>query len=108
MISQTHKRKWFDYAFMGSLIFGLAGSTAASAAAATRDAETVTPIKHVVVIIGENRSFDHVFGAYQPRPGQTVSNSLSKGIINLDGSPGPNFMTAAQYQALVTSTYLLS
>ncbi len=30
---------------------------------------TTTPIKHVIVIIGENRSFDHVFATYQPKTG---------------------------------------
>ena len=29
-----------------------------------------TPIKHVIVIIGENRSFDHVFATYVPKNGQ--------------------------------------
>jgi phospholipase C len=29
--------------------------------AQTGDDNTTTPIKHVIVIIGENRSFDHVF-----------------------------------------------
>jgi phospholipase C len=33
---------------------------------------TLTPIKHVVIIVGENRTFDHVFGTYQPCAGQTV------------------------------------
>lgn len=28
------------------------------------DAKTATPIKHLVVIFGENRSFDHYFGTY--------------------------------------------
>ncbi len=69
------------------------------------DAATLTPIKHVIVIVGENRSFDHVFGTYQPRAGQTISNLLSKGIVNADGSPGPNFATAAQNQAQDTTTY---
>ena len=54
----------------------------------------MTPIKHVIVIIGENRSFDHVFATYVPRPGQTVHNLLSEGIIQLDANknaiPGPN------------------
>ena len=27
---------------------------------------TTTPIKHVVVIIGENHSFDNVFATYRP------------------------------------------
>src|SRR5271155_3169389 len=38
------------------------------------DDRTVTPIKHVIVIIGENRTFDHVYATYKPRPGQTVDN----------------------------------
>src|SRR5439155_832648 len=29
-----------------------------------------TPIKHVIVLIGENRTFDHTFGTYAPRDGQ--------------------------------------
>ncbi|WP_244395925.1 alkaline phosphatase family protein [Beijerinckia indica] len=59
---------------------------------------TVTPIKHVIIIVGENRSFDHVFGAYQPPKGETVYNLLSQGIIKADGTPGPNFALAKQYQ----------
>ena len=58
-----------------------------------------TPIDHVIVIIGENRSFDHVFGTYVPPPGQSISNLWSKGIVKLNGAPGPNFANAAQYQA---------
>ncbi|MGV2289866.1 alkaline phosphatase family protein [Trinickia sp. YCB016] len=70
---------------------------------ADASANTVSPIKHVIVIVGENRTFDHVFGAYQPRHGQTVSNLLSKGIINADGSQGPNFWLAAQNTAEATN-----
>ena len=46
-----------------------------------RDSETTSPIKHVIVIIGENRSFDHVFATYVPKSGETVNNLLSEGII---------------------------
>ncbi len=35
------------------------------------DANTATPIKHVIVIVGENRSFDHLFATYRPKPGET-------------------------------------
>src|SRR5258708_34656889 len=59
--------------------------------------ETVSPIKHLIVIIGENRSFDHVFATYQPKHGQTVANLLSKRIIEAAGSPGPNFAQAGQF-----------
>ena len=64
------------------------------------DNKTQSPIKHVIVIIGENRTFDHVFATYQPKKGQHVDNLLSKGIINADGSPGPNFALATQFSAV--------
>jgi hypothetical protein len=48
--------------------------------------ETETPIEHVVIIIGENRSFDHLFATYPPRPGEYVWNLLSKGIITAEGT----------------------
>jgi phospholipase C len=48
--------------------------------------ETETPIKHVIVLIGENRTFDHVFATYVPKSKDSVSNLLSKGIIKADGS----------------------
>ena len=68
-------------------------------AAEDRKQETRTPIQHVIVIIGENRTFDHVFATYKPREGETVSNLLSKGIVNEDGTPGPNFSLARQSSA---------
>ncbi|MGA2420751.1 MAG: alkaline phosphatase family protein [Candidatus Acidiferrum sp.] len=60
---------------------------------------TRTPIKHVIVIIGENRSFDHVFATYKPKNGETVWNLLSKGIVTDSGAPGPNFKKAQQLAA---------
>jgi phospholipase C len=65
-----------------------------------RDFATRTPIKHVVVIVGENRTFDHVFATYKPKHGQRVDNLLSKGIIKEDGTPGPNFWLATQKSAV--------
>ena len=61
-------------------------------------AETATPIEHVIVIIGENRTFDNVYGTYKPKHGQTVSNLRSMGIVNDDGSPGPNAALATQFE----------
>jgi phospholipase C len=65
----------------------------------SKDADTSTPIKHVIVIIGENRSFDHVFATYVPKKGETVWNLLSEGIVKADGTPGPNFPAAEQKAA---------
>jgi phospholipase C len=75
------------------------GATLANTAASFTPT-TTTPIKHVIVIIGENRSFDHVFATYVPHSGDTVWNLLSEGIINNDGKPGPNFYQAEQHAAL--------
>jgi phospholipase C len=69
---------------------------------------TTTPIKHVVVIIGENHSFDNVFATYQPPNQQKIWNLLSKGIVTKQGNPGPNFTAASQLQATNTSKYTLT
>jgi len=68
------------------------------------DHPTASPIKHVIVIVGENRTFDHLFATYQPKAGETVNNLLSEGIIKADGSPGANFALAQQYSADVTGS----
>jgi phospholipase C len=81
----------------------LAGGSS-SAYAQNSTPATTTPIKHVIVIIGENRTFDHVFATYKPKDGETVSNLLSKGIVKADGKPGPNYSLSAQFSALDTTT----
>ena len=59
---------------------GIAGSAhSADPGGATDRATTATPIKHVIVVIGENQSFDHVYGNYIPPSGDSISNLLSKG-----------------------------
>jgi len=61
--------------------------------------KTATPIKHVIIIVGENRSFDHLFATYvPPQRHERVLNLLSEGIIHADGSPGPNFAKAHQFK----------
>jgi len=60
---------------------------------------TTTPIEHVIVLVGENRTFDNLYGVYQPKKKQTISNLWSKGIVKADGSPGPNYHLAAQKTA---------
>src|SRR5215471_16377345 len=60
---------------------------------------TASPIKHVLIIVGENRSFDHLFATYVPHnKGERVLNLLSQGIIKSDGSPGPNFAKGHQFR----------
>jgi len=70
--------------------------------------KTASPIKHVIVLIGENRGLDHTFGVYKPKgQGQTISNLLSKGIVNEDGTPGPNFSLSQQYSVAAQSAYYI-
>src|SRR5262249_6418597 len=59
---------------------------------------TATPIKHVIVIIGENRTFDNVYGTYVPKRGARIVNLLSRGIVNVDGTPGWNSASAEQFK----------
>jgi len=72
------------------------------------DGATRTPIKHVIIIIGEYRTFDHVFATYKPKSGETVSNLLSKGIVNADRTPGANYKTAVRKQGSDYFEYQMS
>jgi phospholipase C len=86
------------------------GPTFAYAAESSADRDTRSPIKHVIVIIGENHSFDNVFATYAPKAGQSVWNLLSEGIVNSDGTPGPHFDKAEQHAAadMAADGFLLS
>ena len=75
-------------------------ANAASEPQQSRDSATTSPIKHVIVIIGENRSFDHVFATYVSQSGEFVWNLLSEGIVNSAGTPGPNFKQYQQHNAV--------
>ena len=73
--------------------------------AAPARAQTATPIEHLIVVVGENLSFDNLFGTYEPRSNANIRNLLSQGIVNRDGSPGPEFTKAAQRRAEVRDAY---
>ena len=74
----------------------------------TETVKTASPIKHVIILIGENRGLDHSFGVYKPKgAGQTISNLLSKGIVNEDGTPGPNFKQAQQFSVAAQPSYFI-
>ncbi len=68
----------------------------------------VSPIKHVIVIIGENHTFDNVFATYQAPAGEHVMNLLSEGIVTANGAPGPNVAKAQQDTARDTGTYSIN
>jgi phospholipase C len=82
----------FNYTLVGPLL--------SAVQATSPDDVTLTPIKHTIIIIGENRTFDHIFATYVPKvSGQTVDNLLSRKIIKADGTPGPNYSLGVQFSA---------
>jgi phospholipase C len=99
------RRKSIAMVALAAIVSGQLGTTRTYARADSRDGDhdaadeqipTATPIKHVIVIIGENRTFDNVYGTYVPRDGQHAANLLSRGIVHPDGSPGANHAAAEQ------------
>jgi phospholipase C len=101
----SHLKKWRLSAKLGAslvslMLVVLPVSSQANDEGRSEHGRTATPIKHVIVLIGENRTFDHVFATYVPKSEDLVSNLLSKGIIKADGTPGKHFSKAAQFQAV--------
>ncbi|MBY6242257.1 phospholipase C [Methylosinus sp. Sm6] len=90
---------------MRSIFTSLCLATTALCATPAFAGSTTTPIRHVIIVVGENHTFDNVFGTYKPTGGQKISNLLSKGIVNADGTPGPNFALARQRIGTDVSNY---
>jgi phospholipase C len=91
------------------VIFALAALPSGVAAQAVGAASaTATLIEHLIVVVGENISFDNLFATYEPPAGTTVDNLLSRGIVAKDGSPGPRFADAMQREASVRDRYAVT
>jgi phospholipase C len=96
--------------FLAATALGGAIITLTSSGLATADdGTTATPIKHVIILIGENRTFDNIYGMYRPREGQSISNLLTRGIVNSAGDTVLN-TKAQQFQInlpLASATYFI-
>ena len=91
------------FAMFASSTSGIAASKDPAASVKTK-----SPIKHVIILIGENRGFDHTFGVYKPKGrGQTISNLLSKGIVDIDGNPGTNYSLSQQSSVSPQTSYYI-
>lgn len=102
------RRTTVSYLAVFSLITNFVAPASIAAPLQANDDNTTTPIKHVIVIYGENRSFDHLYATYQSPSGDKVYNLLSEGIVNADGTPGPNFAKAAQAMATDTDSFRIA
>ncbi len=83
------RRQFLSVCLIAAIVTGPVLTPVANAA----NPKTTTPIKHIVIIFGENRSFDHYFGTYpnalnpkgEPQfhalPGTPTVNGLSKALL---------------------------
>ena len=83
------------------LVAGIIAGPLLPPLAIAADVKTATPIKHIVIIFGENRSFDHYFGTYpnalNPRgepqfhaaPNTPTVNGLSRALLNHNPNLNP-------------------
>jgi phospholipase C len=95
-------------ALVATAVSAAGAAGAAAAPSPSPGGGTATPIRHVIVIIGENHSFDNIFATYKPPGGQHIWNLRSKGIVTASGSPGPNFGASTQLTAMDTGKYTLT
>ena len=76
-------------AFAASALACIATGHAADPDKAVDKIPTASPIKHVIIIVGENRSFDHLFATYVPKSKhERVLNLLAALLAALIGSSG--------------------
>lgn len=98
-MNKLKRRKGVAAAALIALLAGQFGAPLSFAQQGSNDNDTVTQIKHVILVIGENRTFDNVFGTYKPGKGETIWNLRSKGIVDQEGQPGPNAYFGQQFEA---------
>jgi phospholipase C len=114
-MKNLRKRKWPAVIALGAMLGAQIASPLAYADNKNQndknqgDSTTTTPIKHLIVLIGENWSFDSVYGTYVPKNG-TTANLLSKQIVTANGAPGVNSGLASQssVNTPLPATYFIS
>ena len=90
-------RQFLSVCLVAAIVAGPVLTPAANAA----NPKTATPIKHIVIIFGENQSFDHYFGTYpnalnpkgEPQfhalPNTPTVNGLSNALLNNNPNLNP-------------------
>jgi phospholipase C len=96
-MTNLRKRKWPATLALGAMLGAQMMPPLAHADHGKREGgPTSTPIKHLIVLIGENRSFDNAFGTYVSKHDGKTGNLLSRGI-DQNGGPGPNSKVPEQF-----------
>jgi len=71
----------------GCLLAGVLAAPLLAPTAHAANPKTATPIKHIVIIFGENRSFDHYFGTY-PMALNPKGEPIFRALANTPGVNG--------------------
>jgi phospholipase C len=110
MQDTLNRNRWLlTTALCGAFMLLVSGGPALADDHDRGDGKTATPIKHVIILIGENRTFDNIYAMYRPREGQSVWNLLSRGIVNSSGGTVLN-TKAQQFQInlpLASASYFI-
>ena len=67
-------------------VFLIAPSTVGAAGQDANDAEGIHKIRHVIIIMQENRSFDHYFGTFPGADGISMQNGTPTACLSVPGS----------------------
>ncbi len=97
---------------LGAVLACLAGTSQASARIATvadtaSAAPTATPIQHVIVIVGENHTFDNIYATYKAPAGPDHQGPAVRGHRQGQRRPGPERGLARQWTATDTTGGIL-
>ncbi|GEM_PF-159530 len=93
LFEQQSGEAWFDHVSL------TVQTSAAPASRATATSATQTPIKHVVVLMMENRSFDNLFGRFPNANGVFLPHAPDPLVADLDHS-GPAARAAMDHGAM--------
>jgi len=97
-MTNLRKRKWPATLALGAMLGAQMMPPLARADYGKQEGgATSTPIKHLIVLIGENRSFDNTFGTYIAKHDGKTGNLLSRGIVDQNGAPGTNSKVPEQF-----------
>src|ERR1700676_2348557 len=101
MSSKNFLAKAKQHLVVGTSLFALLVNLGAPVTSVAQETEhdkkshTESPIKHVIVIIGENRTFDHVFATYQPKHGKAFRTCCGRVSSMGTALPAPTFLWPA-------------
>ena len=79
MLGRTRNaRCWMLTTALGGPLIALVSG---GGAAADDKVDTATPIKHVIILIAENRTFDYIYGMYQPARASPCRTRCPRGSL---------------------------